>query len=103
MNEECHGNGANHCCWFKGVECPFVEENTVPGRRWACGLLRDLGNWNKVIRSNRYKKEVQPLYDSVPELSGMNCRDWPQEYPEVMATCEIGGAACCYSRFNPEI
>jgi len=103
MKSKCHGKGKDHCCWFRGVLCPFLEENTVEGRRWACGLLRELGDWDEVLESDGYREIVQPLFDSIPELKGMNCRDWPQEYPKVMATRKVGGAACCYSKFNPEI
>ena len=53
----------------------------MDGRRWSCGLLRDLEDWDKVIVDERYLKTVQPLYDTVPELKGMNCRDWPMAYP----------------------
>lgn len=92
MKRKCHGNNDFHCCWFKGIECPFVEENTIEGRRWSCSLLRELGDWDKVLKDKRYKKEVQPLYDLVPELEGMNCRDWPQNYPEVMK--QLSGKCC---------
>ena len=85
----CHGNGDKHCCWFKGVLCPYLEEYTVDGRRWACGLLRERGTWDKVLKDPRYKGAVQALFDTVPELAGMNCRDWPQEY-------DLQSGRCCY-------
>ena len=85
----CHGNKSHHCCVFNGVDCPYIEENTMPGRRWACGLFRDLGNWTRVIKDPRYKNNVQPLFDSVPELAGMNCRDWPNAYG-------LPSGKCCY-------
>lgn len=72
----CSGNQATHCCVFRNVDCPFVEENTVEGRRWVCGLLRELGSWDDVLADKRYKTTVQDLYNSVPELKGKNCRDW---------------------------
>ena len=74
----CTGNSRDHCCYFKGVVCKYLEENTIPNRRWSCGLFRVYQDWDKVINSDKYKKFVQPLYDTVPELAGMNCRDWPE-------------------------
>ena len=72
----CHGNCADHCCYFRNVVCPFLEENTVDGRRWICGLFRELGDWDLVLKDKRYKATVQDMYDTVPELKGTNCRDW---------------------------
>jgi len=92
----CHGNGIRHCCWFKGVECPFIEKNTVPDRRWSCGLFNELQDWDKVLQDVRYLKQVVPLFGSVPELKGMNCRDWPQLY--IYYTSKIAffpDGSCC--------
>lgn len=89
----CHGNGAEHCCWFAGKQCQYVEENTVDGRRWACGLLVELGDWDKVLTDPRYLTNVQPQFDAIRQLKGMNCRDWPWAYPDVMAK---GKGLCCY-------
>ena len=72
----CHGNCDSHCCVFRNVICPFVEENTIKGRRWTCGLLRELGDWDLVLADKRYKEIVQPLWDTIPERVGDNCRDW---------------------------
>jgi len=69
----CNGNRKDHCCNLKGKDCPFLEENTVSGRRWACGLYRKSQDWNKVILSDEYKKVVAPIFEPL----GMNCRDWP--------------------------
>jgi hypothetical protein len=52
---ECHGNAEEHCCYVAGEVCPYLEENTVSGRRWACGLLRRLGSWDAVNRSDEYR------------------------------------------------
>lgn len=55
----CHGNDDTHCCYVNGEVCPFLEENTVEGRRWACGLYRELGDWNLVHTDQRYLETVQ--------------------------------------------
>lgn len=75
---KCHGNGDDHCCWFNGEVCQFLEENTVPGRRWACGLHRKYGGWEGALASPEYIQHVQIKYDTIPQLQGLNCRDWPR-------------------------
>lgn len=90
---QCHGNGDSHCCWFNGEVCRFLEENTVPGRRWACGLYRKYGGWDAALASPEYIQHVQPKFTAIPALKGKNCRDWPQVYPETMS-CQSG--KCCY-------
>jgi len=51
----CPGNGEKHCCWVGGAVCPHLEENTVEGRRWACGLLMKYGSWAEMNNSPEYK------------------------------------------------
>jgi hypothetical protein len=69
----CRGNSNDHCCWVAGKVCDFLEENTVEGRRWACGLRRELGDWDAVLASDRYQKDIAPTFEPM----GVNCRDWP--------------------------
>lgn len=71
----CHGNAATHCCWLAGEVCPHLEENTVVGRRWACGLMRKLGNWDLVLHSEEYLRDVEPILKPF----GYNCKDWPDK------------------------
>lgn len=52
---ECHGNGEDHCCYIAGVVCSYLEENTVSGRRWACGLLVKYGTWAAMNPSPEYR------------------------------------------------
>ena len=84
----CHGNGSDHCCNLgaAGV-CTFLEENTVPGRRWACGLFRELGSWGAVHTSSRYLSEVRPKLDA---YALPDCGDWPQ------TLVPLPKGACCY-------
>lgn len=83
----CHGNADDHCCWLQGAVCPHLEEHTVPGRRWACGLLRRLGDWESVIASDAYRQDVAPALEPL----GYTCRDWPQNYPGMVCrTCGFG-------------
>jgi hypothetical protein len=80
----CTGNGDEHCCWINGV-CEFLEENTVPGRRWACGLRRELGSWQAVHADSRYLTNVHPV---LARIGDPDCGDWPA--PGV--TCAACGA-----------
>jgi len=76
MADYCHGNGEDHCCWLNGEICQFLEENTVPGRRWACGFLRRLGSWDAVAADPIYQREVGP---HMTRLGLTVCNDFPPE------------------------
>ena len=81
----CLGNGADHCCYVAGSACPHLEEHTVPGRRWACGLMREHGDWDQVIADPRYLRDVAPHFGE------MNCRDWPDGTGVNAGQCEDCG------------
>jgi hypothetical protein len=55
--------------------------------------MQEHGDWDKVLEDKRYKEIVQPLFDAIPEIADMNCRDWPQNYPEVM---KQSSGKCCW-------
>jgi hypothetical protein len=76
--EGCHGNGPDHCCYLpdSGELCPFLEEWTVAGRRWACRLRRELGSWRAVHADSRYKRVVH--YPS-GYTGGTSCGTWRVE------------------------
>jgi hypothetical protein len=57
--------------------CQYLEEYTVPGRRWACGLYRQHGDWQKVHIDPRYLANVKPYWDTT-ELAGQECGEWPR-------------------------
>ena len=82
----CMGNQDDHCCYLRGRRCPFSIDNYTDEegnfRRWACSLRAEYGNWDDVIASDRYQKEVHPYF---PE--GMNCRDWPESHPNWTCPC----------------
>ena len=63
----------DHCCYIASKVCPFLEENSQPGFRWSCGLRRELGSWDAVVESKRYKDVVEPHF--APR--GLSCKDWP--------------------------
>lgn len=72
----CTGNTTDHCCYLNGTPCFYIEENTVEGRRWACGLFRELGNWDAVHADERYVTKIQPVWEITP-LAGYKCGEWP--------------------------
>lgn len=83
----CTGNFDDHCCWMpNGKPCLHLEEDTVPGRRWACGLLRTLGTWDAVYKSEEWQRDAKPLCD----LIGVRCGSWPPK-GRTCATCGVDG------------
>lgn len=86
----CHGNGTNHCCYVNGQPCQYLQENTVEGRRWACGLYVELQNWDAVIADERYQTNLRPAWQIVEQANGLapnsfNCHPWGP-----------GTNQCCY-------
>lgn len=83
----CHGNGPDHCCFTTDGVCRYLEENTIPGRRWVCNLRRILGSWQAVHGDPGYIKYVQPLWDS---RGGGSCGDWPVTGEKCAACGKVG-------------
>jgi hypothetical protein len=90
----CHGNG-DHCCYLEGQRCPFLEENTIPGRRWVCGLRRELSSWDAVHRDPRYLTVVKPVLKA---KGGCDCGDFPQRCSGIAAALLRGERPdlCCF-------
>lgn len=83
----CDGNQADHCCYLNGEPCQYVEENTVDGRRWACGLRRELGDWDSVLASDRYQSGPGAYFSAI----GMNCKTYPSAAKkQFCSTCGKG-------------
>jgi len=70
----CYGTSEGHCCWLEGQVCKHLEENTLTDRQWVCGLRRKLGDWDAVLASTEYQRDVAPKL-----TDGINCRDWPDK------------------------
>lgn len=91
---KCQGrNKPDHCCYFEGKACRFIEKNTEPGFRWSCGLRRELGSWDAVLADPRYVRDVLPKHEARAKRIGIpvsNCRDYPSD-PEKCTYC---GANC---------
>jgi hypothetical protein len=89
MSATCDGLAADHCCYLgaAGV-CRYLERDTVPGRRWACGLRRVLGSWGKVHADPRYLANVKPVLVDIGVK--VDCGQWPTP-GETCATCGVTG------------
>ena len=94
--ETCHGNGTTHCCWINGTQCPWLEENTVEGRRWVCGLYRTSGTWGRVYATPEYQNTAAAAMFS-SGWPGFGCGDWPQNIPDQTAS---PSGKCCYQAVN---
>lgn len=70
---KCHGNTQDHCCYIEGP-CTYLEEGTVPGRRWACGLYRVHGSWNAMYQTSEYQAVKEKLNKVGIDV---DCGDWP--------------------------
>lgn len=71
----CVGRGGadgGHCCWVNGKVCKYLEISTVPGRRFACGLRRELGSWEEVHKDPRY----QPIQEHWDKVGIESCGAW---------------------------
>jgi hypothetical protein len=80
---QCPGNTKDHCCYINGKTCQYLEENTVPGRRWACQLRRIHGSWDVVHALPEYA----PVRQRLRAIDfNMDCGDWPRP-GEICHTC----------------
>jgi hypothetical protein len=47
--------------------------------------MRELQDWDLVITSDRYQKDVAPYFDPL----GINCKDWPDANHIYCGSCGI--------------
>lgn len=85
----CPGDREDHCCYVNGEPCRYLEENTLPDRRWVCGLRRALGSWEAVHADPGYIEHVQSVWD---EVGIESCGAWGP-----------GTNQCCYSETLVEV
>lgn len=72
----CSGNSKGHCCYPDGVNpCMYLEVDTIEGRHWVCGLMRELLDWDRVLSDARYKENVAVFLEPV----GLDCKTWPAD------------------------
>ncbi len=81
--------GGGHCCYIGGKVCQFL---TFDGDLPRCGLLLELGSWERVHTDKRYlAAPVAQFY--VDRYPGFGCGDWPQNIPEALADPD---SSCCW-------
>lgn len=69
------GTAADHCCWMRGVICPYVINSDQPGFNWACSLRKREGSWAAAYQTPEYKTYVRPALDRAG--IEQDCGDWP--------------------------
>jgi len=91
---KCNGKGSDgdHCCVIKGEVCQFLFVNR-----------------GGVPRCMIFEEQPTPEWEEAPvgkwfaeNYPGFNCRDWPQNIPEVMEEAKEMGPfyICCWGRGN---
>jgi len=103
----CDGLGdarGDHCCWLEGTPCPHLQVDGPTGRRYACGLLVELGSWDAVHADARYLADVKPVWD---RTGTVGCGPWWGPQREVAVALRTSGvtdeaivqhAQCCAAR-----
>lgn len=89
----CEGRGdqGDHCCYIEGRVCGFL---VVVAGQPRCSI------WDGVMVGN-------PVWEQAPvgqffarRYPGYDCRDWPQNIPELMTKVTSGeinpAAVCCW-------
>ena len=70
------GTHDDHCCWFAGIECPYVTASKHPNFKYACSLREKYGSWEATHQSPEYLKDVK--HKIKVEIHGdIDCGDWP--------------------------
>jgi hypothetical protein len=79
----CRATVDDHCCWIAGTVCEFLTADTKCGLYDQWGALRDNPEWVAAPIGHWFA-------DRYP---GYECKDWPQNIPEVM---DVGIGLCCW-------
>jgi len=81
------GKAADHCCWIRGVICPYVINSPRAGWNWACSLRQREGSWSAAYETPEYRNFVRPALTAAGIKP--DCGDWPRG--RVCNTCgEVG-------------
>jgi hypothetical protein len=83
----CSGNEDDHCCYLDGNVCVYLEENTVQGRRWACGIRKKYSSWEETYKDSEYIQFILPI---LSKIGISNCGDWPRK-GEICIICNVRG------------
>lgn len=104
----CDGGGdaeGEHCCWVAGEACPHLVVDGPTGRRFACNLFTELGDWDLVHADDRYLANPKPTWT---RLGVQDCGRWIGLSAETMVAIKgrgsitteefASGAQCCFER-----
>ena len=72
----CRPTPYDHCCWINGQPCPHFDAS--PELVYRCSLRTELGDWAKVHRDKRYKRDVAVHWRV---LGVPDCGDWTPDNP----------------------
>jgi len=67
----CRPTPTDHCCWINGQPCPHFDAS--PDLVYRCSLRTELGDWAKVHRDKRYRRDVAVPFRA---LGVADCGDW---------------------------
>ena len=70
------GTNKEHCCWFAGKECQYVQKSSNPNSIWACKLRAESGSWEEAHNKPEYLANVKPQWAAIG-YPDRNCGDWP--------------------------
>jgi hypothetical protein len=70
------GTTEEHCCWFKGVVCEYLEPSKNDDFIWQCRLRASKDSWEEVHKSKEYIDNIKPKWYSIGHPT-TNCGDWP--------------------------
>ena len=104
----CDGLGdesGDHCCWVAGVQCSHLVIDGPTGRRYACGLFTELGDWSLVHADPRYQASPGAVW---AEKGVADCGPWFGCNKETLVAIQTRGsiteeevvqyAQCCFKR-----
>lgn len=69
------GTSESHCCWIRGVQCPYVVPSPNEGFAWACSLRLQEPDWQAVYARSEYTSIVRPSLTEAGIVQ--DCGDWP--------------------------
>ena len=70
------GTATEHCCWFEGKPCQYVEPADIADFKWRCGLRAKHGSWEETHASPEYTANVKPKMTAIG-YPNHDCGDWP--------------------------
>lgn len=83
----CRPTPTDHCCWVGGQVCPWFDAS--PGIVFRCSLRSELGDWGRVHRDPRYRRDVAVYFRRVGVA---DCGDWRPTTENRCVSCGWDGS-----------